>query len=155
MRENEHIQDGREPSGSRTSGRVLAVDPGRKRVGLAVSDELRLTARPLPTLRRSNWKELLQSLSDVVRRFDVKAVVIGLPRLLEGAEGDAAEEARRFGHNLQLSLRLPVYFQDECLTSKVSEENLRAEGHSESAIAARIHGEAARLILLDFISQSS
>ncbi|HEX7175961.1 MAG TPA: Holliday junction resolvase RuvX [Pyrinomonadaceae bacterium] len=134
---------------------MLAIDPGRKRVGLAVSDELRLTARPLSPLRRSNWKDLLQSLSDVVRRFDVKTVVIGLPLLLEGAEGDAAEEARRFGRNLQLSLNLPVYFQDERLTSREAEETLRAEGYSESAIAGRIDGEAARLILLDFISHSS
>lgn len=155
MRENDHIQVGQEPPGRHTSGRVLAIDPGRKRVGLAVSDELRLTARSLPPLRRSNWKDLLQTLSDVVRQFDVKAVVIGLPLLLEGAEGDAADEARRFGRNLQRSLRLPVYFQDERLTSRAAEENLRAEGHSERAVADRIDGEAARLILLDFISHSS
>jgi putative Holliday junction resolvase len=155
VRENDYIQAGQEPPEGHAKGRVLAIDPGRKRVGLAVSDELRLTARPLPPLRRSNWKDLLQSLSDIVRQFDVKAVVIGLPLLLEGAEGDAADEARRFGRNLRLSLRLPVYFQDERLTSRVAEENLRAEGHSESAVAAHVDGEAARLILLDFISHSS
>ena len=155
MSENDHIQVGPEPPGSHAGGRVLAIDPGRKRVGLAVSDELRLTARSLPTLRRTNWKDLLQSLSEVVRQFDVKAVVIGLPLLLEGAEGEAADEARRFGRNLQLSLRLPVYFQDERLTSRAAEENLRAEGHPRKAFAGRVDGEAARLILLDFISHSS
>ena len=155
MRENDHIQIGQQTPEGHARGRLLAIDPGRKRVGLAVSDELRLTARALPPLRRSNWKDLLQSLSDVVRQFDVKAVVIGLPLLLEGAEGDAAVEARRFGRNLQLSLRLPVYFQDERLTSRAAEESLRAEGHSERTVAGRLDGEAARLILLDFISHSS
>jgi putative Holliday junction resolvase len=134
---------------------VLAIDPGSKRVGLAVSDELQLTARTLPSLRRTNWKELVRALSEVVRQFDVKTLVIGLPLHLEGAEGEAAIEVRRIGRNLQLSLRLPVCYHDERLTSRAAEEHLRDEGCSEKQVAERVDSEAARLILLDFISTLS
>jgi putative holliday junction resolvase len=143
------------PTGLPSKGRVLAIDPGSKRVGLALSDEMRLTARTLPPVRRTNWKELLRALSEVVRQFDVKTVVIGLPLHLEGTEGEAAIAARRFGRNLQLSLELPVYFQGERLTSRAAEQSLRAEGFSEKEVAGRVDSEAARLILLDFISSSS
>lgn len=137
---------------ARPHGRLLAIDLGSKRVGVAVSDETRLSARALPPLPRSGWKGLLRALSEIVQKFDVREVVMGLPLRLEGGEGDAAAEARRVGRNLQLSLRLPVHFQDERLTSKAAEESLRAEGRTEREIPGLVDGEAARLILLDFLS---
>jgi putative Holliday junction resolvase len=150
VNDNNGFEDG---PAARPAGRILAIDLGRKRVGLAVSDEMRLSARRLPVLPRSNWKDLLRALSEIVREFDVREVVFGLPLLLEGGEGDAAAEARRIGRNLQLSLKLPVRFQDERLTSKAAEESLRADGHAEPEIPKLVDGEAARLILLDFLSR--
>ena len=139
----------------RCAGRLLAIDLGQKRVGLAISDEMRLSARALPVLPRSSWKNLVQALSEIVREFDVQEVVFGLPLRLEGVEGDAAAEARRLGRNLQLSLNLPVHFQDERLTSKDAEQSLRADGRTQQEIPKLVDGEAARLILLDFISLDS
>ena len=132
-------------------GRVLAIDMGSKRVGLAVSDELRLTVRPLPALPRTPWKRLLSSLAELCVQLDVRTIVLGLPLRLDGTEGDAASEVRRVGRNLQLSLKLPLFFQDERLTSKDAEASLRERGFGVSEISDRIDSEAASIILNDFL----
>lgn len=132
-------------------GRVLALDLGDKRVGVAVSDELRITVRPLPFIRRTNWKQLLGAVADLLRSFDAQALVIGLPLNLDGTEGFAATEARRLARNFELSLKIPIYLQDERLTSREAEEILRQAGHAETEIPGYVDSEAAAIILRDFI----
>lgn len=132
-------------------GRVLAIDMGSKRVGIAVSDELRLTVRTLPALPRTPWKRLLSSLAELCVQFDVRSMVLGLPLRLDGTEGDAAQEVRRLGHNLQLSLKLPLFFQDERLTSRDAESSLRERGLRGAEISEQIDSEAASIILSDFL----
>ena len=132
-------------------GRVLAIDMGSKRVGLAVSDELRLTVRTLPPLPRTPWKRLLSSLAELCVQFDVRSIVLGLPLRLDGTEGDAAQEVRRVARNLELSLKLPLFFQDERLTSKDAEASMRERGLQDAEISERIDGEAASIILSDFL----
>jgi putative Holliday junction resolvase len=124
---------------------------GSKRVGLAVSDELRLTVRTLPPLPRTPWKRLLNSLAELCEQLDVRSIVLGLPLRMDGTEGDAAHEVRRVGHNLELSLKLPLIFQDERLTSKDAESSLRERGFQLNEISDRIDSEAASIILSDFI----
>src|SRR4051812_17637077 len=85
------------------TGRLLALDLGEKRVGVAVSDERQLTVRPLPYLRRTNWKQLLAAVADLLQRFDAQALVIGLPLNLNGNEGEAAGNVRRLARNFSLS----------------------------------------------------
>jgi putative Holliday junction resolvase len=133
-------------------GRLLALDLGQRRVGLAVSDELCLTVRPLETLRRTNWKQLLRQVSAALQSFDARALVIGLPLNMDGTEGEAALEARRSARNFELSLGVPVYLQDERLTSLEAENRLRAAGHREARLRrARVDAESAAIILRDFI----
>ena len=134
-------------------GRVLALDIGAKRVGVAVSDEMRLTVRPLAALRGTNWKQLLKALTGLCEEFDVREVVLGLPLRLDGVEGDAATEVRRVARKLELSLRLPVNFQDERFTSKAAEAALRREGHAEREVFANADSEAAAIILRDYLAQ--
>lgn len=124
---------------------------GSKRVGLAVSDELRLTIRVLPALPRTPWKRLLSSLAELCEQFDVRSIVLGLPLRLDGTEGDAAQEVRRVGRNLQLSLKLPLFFQDERLTSIEAESSMRERGLRASEILGRVDSEAASIILSDFL----
>jgi len=135
------------------TGRVLALDVGAKRVGVAVSDEMRLTVRPLAALRGTNWKQLVKALSELCVEFDVRQVVLGLPLRLEGGEGDAAAEVRRVARKLELSLHLPIDFQDERLTSKAAESALRREGLGERAVFANADSEAAAIILRDYLSR--
>ncbi|HEV2799256.1 MAG TPA: Holliday junction resolvase RuvX [Pyrinomonadaceae bacterium] len=134
-------------------GRLLALDLGTKRVGVAVCDELQLTTQTLPALVRTNWKKLLRQISDLRQSFDAQGVVIGLPLNLDGTEGEAAREARRIARNLSLSLSVPVHLQDERLTSRAAEESLREAGVNGSELKARLDSEAAALILRDFIAR--
>jgi putative Holliday junction resolvase len=136
-------------------GRLLALDLGEKRVGAAVSDELWITVRPLPFIRRTNWKQLLVAVADLVQGFDAQALVIGLPLKLDGTESEAAMEARRLAGNFELSLKVPVYLQDERLTSREAEEALRTGGLSGDELRKMVDGEAAAIILRDFIARFS
>ena len=130
---------------------ILALDLGEKLVGAAISDERLVTTKRLPPLKRSNWKKLLQDIRHLVERFDAKTIVVGLPLRMDGTEGDAARSVRRLAQNLARSVDLPVYLQDERLTSLEAMANLKAEGLKLEEIPAFIDGEAAATILRDFL----
>jgi putative holliday junction resolvase len=97
--------------------RVLAIDYGRRRMGLALSDELRITAQPLMTLVRTNRPKDIRRLRDLCRERGVAQVVVGYPLDMSGEAGAMAEEVSRFAARLQTELGLPVDLQDERLTS--------------------------------------
>jgi putative holliday junction resolvase len=130
-------------------GPVFALDLGEKVVGAAISDDRLVTTKRLPPLRRTNWKKLLQDIRLLVERFDAQTIVVGLPLRLDGTYGDAAKEVRRVAKNLARSIDLPVYLQDERLTSFEATQNLRAEGKKD--IPALVDSEAAAVILRDFL----
>src|ERR1041385_3938 len=132
-------------------GPVLALDLGAKLVGAAISDERLITTKRLPPLKRSNWKKLLQDVRHLLERYDAKTVVVGLPLSMDGSEGEAAKNVRRVALNLAKSVQLPVYLQDERLTSRAAMENLIAEGVQPEELPALIDGEAAAMILRDFL----
>jgi len=131
------------------TGRLLALDLGTIRVGIAVSDELRLTVRPLTILERRSWKHLLIDVTKQIENLDVTGLVVGLPLNMDGSEGPAAVEARRLADNFRRSLSVPVYIQDERLTSE--EAKLRTNGSPANPIDAK----AAAVILEDFLSQQN
>ncbi len=110
--------------------------------------------RPLAALRGTNWKHLVKALSGLCEEFDVRQVVLGLPLRLDGVEGGAATEVRRVARKLELTLRLPIDFQDERLTSKAAESALRREGLREHEVFANADSEAAAIILRDYLSRS-
>lgn len=132
-------------------GPILALDLGQKLVGAAISDERLVTIKRLPPLERSNWKKLLQDVRDLIQRFDAQTIVVGLPLRLDGTEGDAAKDVQRVAVNMARSVDLPVYLQDERLTSFEAMENLKAEGFKPEEIPGLIDGEAAAMILRDFL----
>jgi putative holliday junction resolvase len=134
-------------------GPVLALDLGEKLVGVAISDELLVTTKPLNPLKRSNWKQLVRDVETLIKGFDVKALVIGLPLRLDGTTGNAAEQIQRLAGNFSKSLNVPVYLQDERLTSFAAREKLLSEGHKETEIRKMVDGEAAALILRDFLDR--
>jgi putative Holliday junction resolvase len=136
------------------SGPILALDLGEKLVGAAISDERLVTTKRLAPLKRSNWKKLLQDVRHLLERFDAQTIVVGLPLRMDGTEGDAAKNVRRLALNLAKSVRQPVYLQDERLTSRAAMENLKAEGVTPEEIPALIDGEAAAMILRDFLDSN-
>jgi len=139
---------------SSANGPVLALDLGEKLVGAAISDERLVTTKRLPPLKRSNWKKLFQDVRHLIEHFDARMVVVGLPLRLDGTDGDAATNARRVAANLAKSIDLPVYLQDERLTSLEAMDNLKAEGVKPDEIPDLIDGEAAATILRDFLNTS-
>jgi putative Holliday junction resolvase len=94
------------------TGPILALDLGEKLVGTAISDEMLITTKRLPPLKRSSWKKLLQDIRNLVERFDAQTIVVGLPLSMDGTEGDAAKNVRRLASNLARSVVQPVYLQD-------------------------------------------
>jgi putative Holliday junction resolvase len=136
-------------------GRLLALDLGARRVGVAISDEMRLTVRPLPAISRGSWKKLIAAVSQIVREFDAKELVLGLPLRLDGTQGDAAREVRRLARYFELTLECPVRLQDERLTTRAAEETLRDERVSDEERVGRLDSEAAAIILRDFISSQA
>ncbi len=133
-------------------GPVLALDLGHKLVGTAVSDERLITIKRLNPIRRSNWKQLLKDVIALIQRFDAQTLVIGLPLRLDGTQGEAAKNAQQLATNFARSLKSPVYLQDERLTSVEAREILLSEGRKSEELPALIDGEAAALILRDFLN---
>ena len=134
-------------------GRLLALDLGAKRIGVAVSDELRITARPLRMISRRSWKDLLRQVAGLVESFEAKGLVIGLPLRLDGAEGSAAESVRTVAEKFRRSLGVPIYLQDERLTTFTANSDLKAAGLDQGEIKREVDSEAAAIILRDFINR--
>ena len=133
------------------SGPILGLDLGQKRVGVAVSDELRISITRLRPLPRTNWKQLLRDVAEAVRKLNARTLVIGLPLSLDGGEGSAAKIAHETAKKFARSLSIPVFLQDERLTSVAAAEQLRAAGHNPKEMRQLIESEAADIILADFI----
>jgi putative Holliday junction resolvase len=153
LNSSERFSDANNPPA--TTGRLVALDLGAKRVGVAVSDELQITANPQPFIERRSWKDLLRRVAAIIEAYDARGLVIGLPLSLDGSESDAARHARRIAENFRRSLNVPVYLQDERLTTLAAEEKMRAEGVRAEEIENSIDSESAALILRDFIEQKS
>jgi putative holliday junction resolvase len=153
------LDEAKPQSTSRTAlpelaGRLLALDLGAKRVGVAVSDELRITVNPLPAIDRRSWKDLLHRVATVVETYDARALVIGLPLSLDGNEGSAARETRTVAEKFQRSLSVPVFLQDERLTTVAATTELKAAGRSDRQIEREVDSAAAGVILGDFIANN-
>jgi putative Holliday junction resolvase len=132
--------------------RVLAIDLGSKRIGIAVSDGLGITVRPVETIRRSNRERDIARLRFLVEDLEAEAVVVGLPLRMDGTTGDAARAALRFVEALQDRLDVPVLTQDERLTSYEAEQMMIERGLGREERRARSDEFAAMLILQDYLS---
>lgn len=130
--------------------RILAVDYGERRIGLALSDPLQMIASPLPTLKRKRGKRPpIQAIIDIAQTNDVASLVVGLPLTLDGSESDWTREVRTFGETLSRRSGLPVAFVDERMTSVAAERAVRSLGlpKKERERKDRIDAAAAVLIL--------
>lgn len=134
-------------SSATLTGRILAVDYGARKVGLAVSDELRLTAQGLPTYRRGNKKADFDYLRRMIRQYGVSEIVVGLPLRMSGEEGIQAEKVRAFAEELRSRFKLPVHLFDERLTSVEANRVLRETEMSIQRRAEVVDQLAAVLIL--------
>lgn len=131
--------------------RILALDVGKKRIGLAVSDELGITAQGLETLQRSRIREDLDALKGIAERWAVGTLLIGSPMHMSGSESRQGEYTRDFAERLQKQLHLPVVFWDERLTSVEAERLLRDGGATLEQRKKAVDRMAAILLLDSYL----
>lgn len=108
-----------------SEGRILALDFGEKRVGVAMSDPMKLTAQGLMTLTGMTTEEILASVEDTCRKYNISEIVLGYPLLMSGAEGEMAELVHQFAREIEKRMSIPVILWDERLSSKQAERVLR------------------------------
>lgn len=132
--------------------RALAIDFGSKNIGVAVSDALGITARPLETIRRSALHKDLERLKFLIADLEIEAVVVGLPLRMDGTMGDAAENTMRFIKRLRAKSDVPIITQDERLTSYEAEQILRERGLNRAQRRQGSDALAATIILQDYLS---
>ncbi len=112
------------------AGRVLALDVGKKRIGLAVSDELGITAQGIETLERTRIREDLAKLKQIAVRWNVQTLLIGRPLHMSGSESTQSQYTEGFAERVGSHLALPIVFWDERLTSTEAERMMREAGAS-------------------------
>ena len=129
------------------TGRVLGLDVGSRRIGMAVSDPLGITAQGIETLQRTNKRADFEQLRRVIREYDVKEIVIGLPLRMSGVEGTQAEKMQAFAEELKKRCKLPIHLWDERLTSAEANRLLRETEISIEKRGKAVDRMAAVLIL--------
>lgn len=139
-----------------TSGRrILALDPGTKRIGVALSDELGWTAQPLETFERKSLHVDVAHINELVRRHEVREIVIGMPIQLDGRAGPAAQSVRQFLEALQAAVDVPVVPWDERLTTKAAEQMLIEADVSRKKRKGAVDRVAAALLLKSYLEHLS
>jgi len=132
-------------------GRVLGIDYGRERVGLAVSDGAGLLAQPLEVLHRAKRKGLVDAVIETARRLDVSEIVVGLPLRMDGTPGSAAEAVEQFAQTLRERGDWPVALFDERLSTSEATRRMRAAGVTDRDARGQVDKVAAAVILRAFL----
>lgn len=147
------------------TGVILAIDYGKKRLGLALSDEFCVTSRPYATWKRINRRRDLARLRELVREAKIRRIVVGLPLHLDGTPSEMSEETRSFAARVEKALGLPVEMMDERLSSWEARETLSAERsgkrtrrgssrRSETKEKSPLDEIAAAIILRDYLDKA-
>lgn len=138
-----------------STGRVLGIDVGTVRIGIALSDEERLVATPLVTIPGRDEQAALSQISALIEEHNITALVAGLPLDLDGSTGRAAKRTLRFLERLEQRTGLHVHLLDERLTSVQAERHLLDADLSRSRRKAVLDQVAAALILQSFLSTAA
>jgi putative Holliday junction resolvase len=132
-------------------GRILALDVGKKRIGLALSDPMGITAQGLPTLYRTTIREDLAALDELVRSREVKLLLVGHPLNMSGTEGRQAVYTKEFAERLRERTDVGIRYWDERLTSVEAGRVLRSSGISIEKRAKAVDQLSAVLLLESFL----
>jgi putative Holliday junction resolvase len=133
--------------------RILALDLGKRRIGLALSDPLGITAQGLPTLQRTNIRQDLAALTALIEEREVGSILMGFPLHMSGREGRQAEYTREFGERLATHTGLPLRYWDERLTTVEAQRVLRSSGISIAKRARAVDQLSAQILLQSYLSQ--
>jgi putative holliday junction resolvase len=131
--------------------RVLGLDYGSRRIGVAVCDELGMTAQGVETLIRKNREADMAAIAELIGRYGIERIVIGYPICLDGSEGIQCEKVNRFIRRLQTRFAIPVIRRDETLSTKEAEELLRETGVRREKKRGIVDRLAAGIILQGYL----
>ena len=134
--------------------RIMGLDYSDKTVGVAISDEMLLTAQPKETIKRERPGKLRQTyarIEELIREYDIEKLVVGLPKRMDNQEGDRCEKSREFGEQLERRTGLEVIYQDERLTTMAADAVLEEGGVRKENRKEYIDKLAASLILQGYL----
>ena len=135
--------------------RILGIDYGEKRIGMAVSDPLGITAQGLPTIERTNIQDDLQKILNVVREKEVGEIVVGLPKNMNNSLGEKAQAVLNFVALLKKDINIPINVIDERLSTVRANRAMLEGDLSRKKRKSRVDMIAAQLILQDYLDRSS
>ncbi|MBC8248442.1 MAG: Holliday junction resolvase RuvX [Anaerolineales bacterium] len=131
--------------------RVLALDVGDKRIGVAISDPSQVLARSLQVIQRGSGQENFAAVTRLVKEYEVERVVVGYPRSLDGTAGEQADKVERYAAGLAESLTVPVLLWDERFSTVSAERLMREAGLRGKKKRERVDAVAAAVILQDYL----
>ncbi len=135
--------------------RILALDHGTVRIGVALSDELKMIASPLEFIPAEPFADVLKRLKDLIREKQVELIIIGMPRNMDGSYGPAADKVREFVTALKDAIAIPVRTWDERLTSSQANRVMIESGVRRDKRKEKVDGMAAAIFLQSYLDATS
>lgn len=135
--------------------RILALDHGTVRIGVAASDELKMFASPLECIPAEPFDRVLERLQQLVREKDVELIVLGMPRNMDGSHGPAAQKVREFADRVRNAVTVPLVLWDERLSSVQAQRMLREAGHKAKQQRGKVDASAAAILLQSYLDSIS
>ena len=135
--------------------RIMGLDYGSKRIGVAISDELGMTGQPLVTVERKNRQRDMEAIEKLIKTYDVEKIVVGYPVRLDGTEGIQCEKVNHFMGLLEARFCLPVIKWDETLSSRTAEDILREFSMCRKKRKQTVDKLAAGIILQGYLDSLS
>ena len=133
------------------TNRIMGLDIGTKRIGIALSDPLLITSQPFRTIERKPEKDALNTLQEIINTYSVDKIVAGLPLMMNGDFGEQAQDCKDFGEKLKQKTNIDVIFIDERLTSYQAEEILKEQGVKYTKDKGKVDMVAASIILREYM----
>ena len=132
-------------------GRILAIDHGTKRMGIAISDELKVIAQPLEFIAADPFADFVARLKELIRDREVELILVGMPRNMDGSYGPAALKVQEFVAALKSSIAIPVETRDERLTSVQATRSLLEAGVRRQNRKEKVDKMAAAILLQSYL----
>ena len=134
--------------------RLLGLDVGDRRIGVAISDPLGLTAAGLETITRVNMDTDVKTISDIAKRHSVVEIIIGLPKNMDGSEGEQAQKVQSFGKKLARYSGIPIVYEDERLSTVSAIRTLTVQGVKTGHRKDLVDMQAAAIILQKYLDRA-
>ena len=148
------IEDFKKSIGNKS--RLLGIDPGKKRIGLAISDEDKLVSTPLKTILKKKFFDLIKEIKEIIEENNIKGIVVGNPLNMDGSKGSSSQSSNDFAKNLSNNISIPVTMWDERLSSEGAFKLSANTGVNTSKKIEKLDQNAASFILqgaLDYLKR--